>query len=428
MVLRVLPVVYLLGIVMLGSLSLSAAVAPRTLYFHNLCTYPVRLGSTGGNTGLPCGGQGDCPDGTWCGDGHCYFTLPEPAGGFDMAPGATREIKLNGPVKTQTGQVQVRATPLLCSVWTIPNRLYAGMCASCGVQVWSGAVFASTGCDSTPGCSTAVCSHNGTCPPSTGPLGPRTLAEFTLQPHADDYYDVSIINGVNVPIAMAPQFPTGSQAANNTNVDPSYYCATPGAPSVSAASKLGACSWDVQAPRGLSPSDLLLVSRSQHPVPCKSSSDCSGGLKCGLQMDTTPDGGATPSITKACGTPLGWWTADEVCAWTSAQPFGAPFNCEACATLYGCSGGTFVNSCYSNGAEDTCCGCPDWTELGVKAPSAKACVNTNPTWTQHALPQIEFLKRACPTAYTCVVCTWVACFFVLTDRVANCAPGFRLTT
>lgn len=125
MVLRVLPVVYLLGIVMLGSLSLSAAVAPRTLYFHNLCTYPVRLGSTGGNTGLPCGGQGDCPDGTWCGDGHCYFTLPEPAGGFDMAPGATREIKLNGPVKTQTGQVQVRATPLLCSVWTIPNCLYA---------------------------------------------------------------------------------------------------------------------------------------------------------------------------------------------------------------------------------------------------------------------------------------------------------------
>ena len=125
-------------------------VAPRTLYFDNLCPYEVRLGATGGNTGLACAVTADCPGGTWCGGGggtggggHCYFSLATPEGGFDMGPGDTRQVTLNAPIVTQSGQS----------------------------QVWSGAVFGSTGCATTPGCATAICSHNGTCPPQRGAAG-----------------------------------------------------------------------------------------------------------------------------------------------------------------------------------------------------------------------------------------------------------------
>lgn len=50
---------------------------------------------------------------------------------------------------------------------------------------WSGNLWASTGCQTTKGCETATCLNNngysdGFCPPSTGPTGPVTKAEFTL--------------------------------------------------------------------------------------------------------------------------------------------------------------------------------------------------------------------------------------------------------
>lgn len=46
-------------------------------------------------------------------------------------------------------------------------------------------MWASTGCQSKVGCETATCLRNtgyqdGFCPPSTGPTGPVTKAEFTL--------------------------------------------------------------------------------------------------------------------------------------------------------------------------------------------------------------------------------------------------------
>ena len=50
---------------------------------------------------------------------------------------------------------------------------------------WSGNLWGATGCETTVGCETATCLMNegypdGYCPPSTGPTGPVTKAEFTL--------------------------------------------------------------------------------------------------------------------------------------------------------------------------------------------------------------------------------------------------------
>lgn len=75
---------------------------------------------------------------------------------------------------------------------------------------WSGTIWASTGCDKVDGCATGVCVSPTTeyvCPSYVGPGGPTTKAEFTLSDGWKDYYDVSMIDGVNLPMMIEPDEP-----------------------------------------------------------------------------------------------------------------------------------------------------------------------------------------------------------------------------
>lgn len=75
---------------------------------------------------------------------------------------------------------------------------------------WSGTIWASTGCDAVDGCATGVCyspDTNYICPAYVGPGGPTTKAEFTLSNGGKDYYDVSLIDGVNLPMMIEPDNP-----------------------------------------------------------------------------------------------------------------------------------------------------------------------------------------------------------------------------
>lgn len=75
---------------------------------------------------------------------------------------------------------------------------------------WSGTIWASTGCDLVDGCATGVCYSPTTefvCPAYVGPGGPTTKAEFTLSDGGMDYYDVSAIDGVNLPMEISPDSP-----------------------------------------------------------------------------------------------------------------------------------------------------------------------------------------------------------------------------
>jgi hypothetical protein len=69
---------------------------------------------------------------------------------------------------------------------------------------WTGRFWGRTGCTAAGICETGDCGGKLMCGGSTGKT-PATLAEFTLGAGADpDFYDLSLVDGYNLPMAIAP--------------------------------------------------------------------------------------------------------------------------------------------------------------------------------------------------------------------------------
>jgi hypothetical protein len=320
--------------------------------------------------------NGACPAGTTCSTGRtppgCFFDFPTPTCGSSvLAPGASATYVLNAP---PVGSAQIK---------------------------WSGNIYASTHCASNgTGCQTAQCvtSANGktvvsACPDGTGPEGPTTLAEFTLVPGGSDFYDVSSINGVNVPISMGPV--GGTHDPSNP-----YTCGTAGG--VTAAAGLQACSWNFNPVISLGNESTLLRAVAPGGAACSSDAQCGGGQVCGTALVL---GGST--AVQSCGAQLGWWTADELCAYTG-NSLGGIIGCNqgvagqgTRANLYGCNGPN-ATSGFSTSANGESCGCPVWVVGGQTVNDAPGftCHSDNPAWEAVAEPWAAFLKNACPTAYS----------------------------
>jgi hypothetical protein len=351
---------------------------------------------------------GACPSGMTCLTSRnppgCFWDFPPPSCGTPvLGPGASATYVLDAP-------------------------------AVANVK-WSGNVYAATQCDgSGTGCLTAECATSvagqtvvGACPDGTGPQGPTTLAEFTLVPNGADYYDVSSINGVNVPISMA---------AIGGAADPSnpYTCATAGAVTPSAG--LVGCPWtfDTNVVLGGTTTDESTLLRAVAPggAACTSSATCGAGEVCGTAVTF---GGS--AATQSCGKQVAWWTADELCAYTG-NAMGAPVSCGVAvagqgddANLYGCNGAN-AGSCYSTNADSTCCGCPDWVIGGqtLDIPAGFACHGTNASWTLVAEPWAAFLKNACPTAYSFPFDDATSTFTCATPGTSGSTPngaGYAIT-
>ncbi|KAL0360533.1 UNVERIFIED_CONTAM: Thaumatin-like protein 1 [Sesamum radiatum] len=74
---------------------------------------------------------------------------------------------------------------------------------------WSGRFWARTGCsfDPTTGigrCDTGDCGSNQIECNGAGATPPATLAEFTISSGNPDFYDVSLVDGYNVPMMIQP--------------------------------------------------------------------------------------------------------------------------------------------------------------------------------------------------------------------------------
>jgi len=232
-----------------------------------------------------------------------------------------------------------------------------------------------------------------------------TQAEFTFSVKGSDYYDVEVINGVGLATAIYPQVPFDATYDSHSP----YTCGSPGSV-VPSSRLLGGCNWTFTPPA------IDYVQVYAGGAACSSVSDCQvPGETCGLSYTMIP--GVGPEMKMSCGAPVGYWTANQVCALNSAYVSGS-FNCNQMIKgsrnqdihildLLGCTGS--VGSCYQpqnpneNNQNTDCCGCPSWAGLGITVPSdsfSYGCMGTNPRWAQHVQPGLHWIKKAAPTAYT----------------------------
>ena len=421
-----------------------AAGQRRFLVQNNLAT-DMWLGVTAGT--LSCKTDSDCPTqaaGSCVGAdppnaGVCHCPTGNECGALGQCSASNKMCYWNLP-QMDTTQLHLQAS-------TSAAVCFPAAGATSGIQ-WSGSMYARTGCDSNgQNCQTGECGSaaNQPCPTGQGGNPPATTIEFTLSNFAltsnPDFYDISIINGVNVAASMSPVAKTFQATAK----DP-YSCGSPGSSNPSA--PLSPCTWKIQPVVGKTDQSAFLAdvapvsfSGKTCPVglngsapkpnslgfcPCTATSDCSSaGLACGLAMNAD----ANIQFANVCGNKIGWWTADQICGASinTKSPFGVPFNCAstvkntdnststytnlyACTQSAGAANKEQAQSCYTAGAAADCCGCAtsaqadhqDWPS--VLGPSFggpdHGCFNNNPNWVTYTQPWLVFLKKACPTAYT----------------------------
>ena len=213
--------------------------------------------------------------------------------------------------------------------------------------------------------------------------GPANTVEWTWSKTGTDYYDVSNIAGVNVPLSFGP---TPSTQLTHPLAASPYTCGTPGSPS-----SPYPCSWRFEPP---TPFHQWTTASG---LPCAADIDCPSPFVCGL----TNSPGAESQWSLQCGERLGYWSANSACA-AGVDVAGSPFDCSGeVDVLTRCGGG--IGSCYQPAATPDCCGCADWhAVLGAAsvASTTAACVSTNPAWTERVLPQLVWLKAGAPSAYT----------------------------
>ncbi len=387
------------------------STASRTFTFENYCDYDVWFGIASGATqsikpapATPKDKQSctdtinssDCYPGSRCievktGLNHCFWLNPKPADNNYRL----KRYRNNKADKN-----------------TVSFKVYDN-----GVDaVWSGGIAGRSNC-SASSCDTGDCNkatkltgHDGACPIGSGFDAPVSTVEFTLlgqlpliiTTNTDaDTYDVTVINGVTTPISISPVKAVWGGAKKP------YQCGSPGAASKTQSS--AACQWQKFSPPS---SKYVYVKYNALAASCAVLPCATKGEVCGSSFNPV---GSVVNVN-VCGIPLGYWTADAICAKEAAfvdnaldidcsAPLPAPDATYTQRQLYGCSKGIFGKSCYTAGAvSGKCCGCVDWDTIkgvGVPAPpitaSCGGIATTN--WKNLSRDKLIWLKKACPSAY-----------------------------
>lgn len=280
-------------------------------------------------------------------------------------------------------------------------------------------------------CQTGDCEAQLECPVGVSGQGPMTLAEFALLAGTANYdtYDVSQVNGFNVPTMIAPTVNVRPNPKTGfSNLQP--WCGSPGCADATQCPGQGsACSFTSEFPDCLCdwnidddscPDPLQAV----WPMACTSDSDCDTGTPgsgvcdtstvpatCVCRRDAQCPGSTTCGVNvnikgkkRVCGTYVGCVDSDDACTADKKLKDASGtvnFSCKRFHTLYDCTG-AHTGSCYTAGASDQCCGCPSWSNGGNDGPFpiADGCANANHKWKKFAQPYAEPFKKQCPTAYS----------------------------
>lgn len=362
----------------------------RTINLVNDCDFPIWFSLHGGALGSsPSCPTTACPAGTSCNTSNntCYWNNigPDVGTSFQLAAsGGTNSVTI--PLNSGTDPA---------------------------IQ-WSGVISASLRCDNgASSCMVAPCGNSDgstACAVGQGFVGPATQAEFTFNISTSDSYDIEVINGFHIPVAITP---------NSHTTPDNYTCGVAG--NFTAANNFGSCNWNTAAPPG---NGYYMVTGGGNSCNINSPS-CATNEICGLSVNFD-----TNTLTQSCGAFLGYWTANQVCGmnptpgsaidtyFQCSTPLGGPFpsgstnyDLMKCSVPKGDTAPPF-NSCYLTYSADQqslipqCCGCQDWWTLGIGAnPNTQSCtqpngtLNTDPTWNSNIQNGVEWLKRACPSSY-----------------------------
>ncbi|MEJ0045844.1 MAG: thaumatin family protein [Rhodospirillales bacterium] len=385
----------------------------RSITLRNACPFPVYPGATVGAVGLAgapvmCN-AGACATGQFCNsaDNMCYWAPLQTKAGKPLDAYSV-QLATSGNASNVVVNIPVNTTGATDTVWS--GGIWAGTDVS-GAPTPRTVATAATGycAQSKSAVWQLVPCTNQTVAPQNAPV---TVAEFTLV-NSLDTYDITAINGVNVPITMAPsngQTLPPPPASNDPN-SKYYWCATPGAKAAGQAPTPGqACKWSFAAANNKI--SMALVQHQANAQLCGPSQACPSGQTCGISYDSSQ---GVAGVSQQCGTPLsGTWTAVQICAAVGYQnsnlvnvspQLKQSLDCQgtggANSKLFQCSGN---GTCYNSAAGPTCCGCPNWpaqyNPAGGNSAAANRCYSTNPNWTSVAYPWLSYVKSACPTMYS----------------------------
>lgn len=285
--------------------------------------------------------------------------------------------------------------------------------------------FPRTGCNLTGSplvCQTGSCTTDSKGKCLNQPTVPYTKTEdnFPSATGSDGLYDVSMINGFNVPMEMKGLNPT----SNGTSSTLPLQCTAAGGMIQPTGSLLGSCSWSFtpsSSTSGATANDLYWVTAGADTA-CTSNSDCTvPGEVCGTAYTAKAD---NSQLNRRCGVFIGYWTVNNYCGLTGTWGSKNEFTFFSCANPLtippypsGTNGdlqrcvpqGTAIGDCYSavtNGPQ--CCGCVNWNVSSGPERTYQAynCFTSNTDWISggngalSAYQNILWLKQACPTAYS----------------------------
>lgn len=474
----------------------TAAATSRTLTFTNQCSFDVWVQSVGSNAAnIPCSpsttsAQANCPSSFICYEAnantqYCVpgttksttFPITSPS---DITLDASQCLSSQLVTDTSSGQWG----QCTCSLGSTSDCAGSQVCGSIGssvnqcfwgLQLPNGGLLTPPSGDAnvatvtvdisstTPNAIVASgnffaqlsCDVNGNCLSDSNAGAPATRIEYTLA-NDNDFYDVSYINGMNVPAVMTPVAAT-NLAYDST--DP-YRCMAAGG---DAQTMQAIASFQrqngIEGNTGLQPFactndyDSTFVGElvglnfvsppPTSPTTCTTAADCATGSVCGLSLDAVTGMGSVAAGQLTCGQRLGYWTYAQLCAANSSFTSTAlGVNCNdaqtrayaECTNVTGVSDQGPGRSCFNSNTTvsgETCCGFESWSFGGAAQPMAKdqsavTGVDTS-FWTTNILPLVKTMKAGCPLAYSFQFDDPYATFTCATSGSTQSSASYAIT-
>ncbi|KAB2035036.1 hypothetical protein ES319_D04G124600v1 [Gossypium barbadense] len=130
---------------------------------------------------------------------------------FSGTKAATFTLSNNCPSTVWPGILTSSGPPLSTTGFELPSKASSVLSVP---ATWSGRIWARTQCTNVNGkfqCQTGDCASGQVPCNGAGGIPPVTLAEFTLAPNnGKDFFDISLVDGFNLPVSIAPQSADGS--------------------------------------------------------------------------------------------------------------------------------------------------------------------------------------------------------------------------